>query len=158
MEDVPDPALIVESEPKPEDVRVLEEALNEFNVAATGIHDGKLFGLFLRGADNVVVGGAFGWTWGGTCYVRYLFVPQSLRHRGQGTRLMNAVETEASDRGCRQIVLETHDFQAPGFYFRLGFELTGRVEEYPRGHRYLTLVKRLNASESDQSSSPSLPM
>ena len=34
---------------------------------------------------------------------------------------MQAVEKEAKTRNCRQIVLETHDFQAPGFYQKLGF-------------------------------------
>jgi len=44
---------------------------------------------------------------------------------------------------CQQIVLETHDFQAPGFYQKLGFEAVNGVDDYPRGHRYLTLIKRL---------------
>jgi ribosomal protein S18 acetylase RimI-like enzyme len=41
-------------------------------------------------------------------------------------------------------VLETHSFQAPGFYRKLGFDVIGRVDGYPRGHEYLTLVKRLD--------------
>jgi hypothetical protein len=47
-------------------------------VQATGIGDGALFGVFLRGPDARVIGGAYGWTWGGICYVRYLFVPHSV--------------------------------------------------------------------------------
>ena len=46
-------------------------------------------------------------------------------------------------RDCRQIVLETFDFQAFAFYQKFGFEEVGRVEDYPLGHQYLILVKRL---------------
>ena len=136
-------ALIVETEPDPEDIRLIEKRLYEFNVQATGITDGKLFALFLRGPDGIVIGGAYGWSWGGTCYLRDLFVPADMREQGYGTRLMQAVEQEARVRHCDQIVLETHDFQAPEFYRKFGFEVTGCVEGYPRGHRYLTLVKPL---------------
>jgi len=57
---------------------------------------------------------------------------------------MRAVEEEAKARQCRQIVLETHDFQAPGFYQKLGFDVVGRVGDYPNGHQYLSLVKNLD--------------
>jgi len=147
---IPDPTeaplgvhLTLETEPRPEDIRFLDERLYEFNVQATGISDGNLLGLFARANDGSLIGGAFGWTWGGCCYIRYLFVPANMRQRGLGTMVMRAVETEARSRGCRQIVLETLDFQAPGFYRKLGFAVTGEVAEYPQGHRYLTLVKRL---------------
>ena len=118
----------LETKLRAEDIRLLEERLYEFNVQATGIHDGELIGLFLKGPDGAVTGGAYGWTWGGTCYIRYLFVPAELRKQGHGTRLMHAVESEAKARGCTQIVLETHDFQAPDFYHRLGFDVIGRTK------------------------------
>lgn len=139
----PDPRLVVETEPSLEDLRVLESRLYEFNVQATGIADGKLLAVLVRDDDGGAIGGAFGWTWGETCYVRHLFVPRHMRNRGLGGDLMAAVEAEAKVRGCRQIVLETHDFQAPDFYRKLGFAITGRVADYPRGYQYLTLVKRL---------------
>jgi len=144
MKDPASHLLIVETQASPRDVSVLEDGLSRFNAAATGIRDGELLCVFLRGSDHEVVGGAYGWTWGGACYIRYLFLPTEMRRRGLGTRVMNEVEREARARGCRQIVLETHDFQAPEFYRRLGFEITGKVEDYPRGHRSLTMVKRLD--------------
>ena len=55
--------------------------------------------------------------------------------------LMRTMEKEAKSRGCRQIVLDTHDFQAPAFYHKLGFETVGHVADYPGGHRHLLLVK-----------------
>jgi GNAT superfamily N-acetyltransferase len=143
MGNPPEARMELEAEPKSEDVQLLEQRIYEFNVARTGIDDGKLLASFLRDGNGTVLGGVSGWTWGATCYVRYLFVPAALRKRGLGSRLMTAVEAEARSRGCRQIVLETHDFQAPEFYRKLGFEITGRVADYPCGHQYLTMVKRL---------------
>jgi len=148
-----DPAstrVLLETEPNPEDVRRLDERLYAFNVQTTGITDGKLLALFLRDKDGAAVGGIYGWTWGATCYVRYLFVPAEMRKQRHGSDLMHAVEAEARARGCRQIVLQTHDFQAPEFYRRLGFEITGRVEGYPHGHQYLTMVKRFDSTAPHQ--------
>jgi GNAT superfamily N-acetyltransferase len=110
--------LTVEAEPSPDDIRYLEDSIYAFNVRATGIADGELFGIFLRDDARVVVGGAFGWTWARSCKVRILFVPIHLRNQGHGTKLMRAVEAEAKAHGCRQILLETYDFQAPQFYPR----------------------------------------
>jgi GNAT superfamily N-acetyltransferase len=143
MPDDPEPHLTVESDPDPEHARFLEDQLYEFGVQVTDITDGKLLAVFLRGSDSKVIGGAYGWTWGGTCYVRYLFVPASMRNHGHGTRIMRAVEREAVARRCEQIVLETHDFQAPAFYRQLGFAVVGAVGGYPRGYQYLTMLKRL---------------
>jgi GNAT superfamily N-acetyltransferase len=136
--------IAMEHEPRPEDIRILEDLIHDFNEAATGIRDGKYLALFLRDGDGRVIGGLFGWTWGATCYVRYLFVPQELRRQGYGSRLMRMVEDEAKVRGCHQIALETHDFQAPEFYCRLGFEVVGLIEGYPIGHNSLSMVKRLS--------------
>jgi ribosomal protein S18 acetylase RimI-like enzyme len=143
MADDPEPHLVIESDPDPEHARFLDDQLYAFNVQTTGITDDKLLAVSLRGPDGKVVGGAYGWTWGGTCYIRHLFVPASMRGQGLGTRIMRTVEEEAVARRCGQIVLETHDFQAPGFYRKLGFAIAGAVEGYPRGHWYLTMLKRL---------------
>jgi ribosomal protein S18 acetylase RimI-like enzyme len=140
--------LIVEISPRPEDARFLEDRLYEFNVQATGIADGSPLAVLLRGPDGKVAGGAYGWSWGGTCSIRYLFVPAPMRNQGHGSRIMRAVEREAVARRCGQIVLETHDFQAPGFYRRLGFEIVGAIDDYPRGYRYFMLLKRLAADRS----------
>ena len=113
------------------------------NSKATGISDGKLFASFLRDADNAVIGGISGWTWGKTCFIGHLIVPAELRKQGYGTRLVEAVEAEAINRGCGQIVVRTHDFQAPQFYSKLGFAVIGRIPDYPVGHQEITMIKLL---------------
>jgi len=137
--------LTIETEQRSENIRLLEDRIYEHNVQVTGISDGELLAVFLRDDGQAVVGGLYGWTWGAACYIRYLYVPEPMRRQGHGRRLMGLVEAEARARGCGQIILETHDFQAPDFYRRLGFEVVGRVEDYPSGHQSFTMVKRLVA-------------
>ena len=105
----------LETEPNPEDVRRLDERLYAFNVQTTGITDGKLLASFLRDKDGAVVGGIYGWTWGATCYVRYLFVPAEMRKQGHGSSLMHAVETEAKARGCGRSCCRRTTFRPPNF-------------------------------------------
>src|SRR3954447_19167742 len=143
MEDDPGPDPVVGSDPDPGHARFLEDRLYEHNLRATGIADGELLAISLRGPDGEVVGGAYGWTWGGTCHVRHLFVPAGMRNQGHGSRMMRGIERAAAARGCGQVVLETHDFQAPAFYSKLGFVVVGAVADYPRRHRQLTMLKSL---------------
>ncbi|MBV9825506.1 MAG: GNAT family N-acetyltransferase [Alphaproteobacteria bacterium] len=141
------PVMIVETDPDLASFHLLEEWLYELNVKITGITDGKLLSIFLRKPDGAVIGGTHGWTWAGRCYVRLLYVPPDLRGRGCGTRLMQAVEQEARARGCHEIVLHTHVFQAPEFYRKLGFTVSGR-QEFPRGHQFFEMVKVLRSADA----------
>jgi GNAT superfamily N-acetyltransferase len=135
--------LSYDTDPDLANIRILEDRLYEFNVQATGHSDGELYGIFLRDQNGAVIGGADGWTWGATCYVRHLYLPEAMRGQGLGTKLMDLIEQQALARRCELIVLESHDFQAPEFYRRRGFVATGSVEGYPRGHRNFTFVKTL---------------
>ena len=135
-------------DPSPADIACLEDRLYEFNAGATGIDDGRLLGVFLRDESRNIVAGAAGHTWGETCELRQVWVAASDRGRGVGRRLMAEAEVEAMRRGCRQLVLTTHSFQAPEFYRKLGFEVVSELPDYPRGHSHLTLRKRLSPSQS----------
>ncbi len=132
------------AEPSPADIEFLENRLYEFNVAATGFQDGVLLGIFLRDESGQIVAAAAGHTWGETCELKQVWVSESLRGAGVGRRLMAEAEGEAVRRGCRQIVLSTFSFQAPGFYRKLGFEVVGEVAGYPSGHAHLVLRKSVN--------------
>ena len=126
----------------------LRERLNAeiiaFNEAATGCTDGALLCITARGTDGGLRGGLYGWTWGGCGYIDLLWVREDQRGSGLGSQLLAAAEEEIRVRGCDQVALSTHSFQAPGFYARLGYRECGRIPEYPRGHDQIQLVKRLS--------------
>jgi GNAT superfamily N-acetyltransferase len=131
-------------EPSSADLEFLEDQLYAFNAAATGIDDGRSLGVFLRDESENIVAAAAGHTWGETCELRQVWVAASLRGTGLGRRLMFEAEAEALRRGCRQLVLTTHSFQAPEFYRKLGFDVVSELPDYPRGHSQKVLRKLLS--------------
>lgn len=124
----------------------LVERIYEFNSQATGYFDGKLLGGKLRNESGEVIAAFNGHTWGGCCVIAHLWVHESQRGHGLGRVLLQAAEAEAQRRGCEQIVLSTHTFQAPAFYEKLGYERQAIVLDHPKGHANVTYVKRIDAS------------
>ena len=111
----------------------IEARLHEFNVQATGYDDGLDLAFVVEEAGEVVAAAA-GYTWGGICEVRTLWVHPDHRRSGMGSALMARAIDEARERGCRLMFLTTYDFQAPGFYARLGFETVATISDKPLGH------------------------
>lgn len=140
-----DDGLAIEEHPSPADRTFLEDRLYDFNVAAARIADGRLLGIFLRDDDGAIAAGLYGWTWGGCLEIDLLWVREDRRGRGYGSRLVAAAEAEAIRRGCRRALLDTHSFQAPGFYQKLGYEIYAALDDYPNGHKKYYLRKSLAA-------------
>jgi RimJ/RimL family protein N-acetyltransferase/ribosomal protein S18 acetylase RimI-like enzyme len=137
-------------EPSAADIAFLEDRLYEFNVRATGIDGGLSLGVFLRDESTRIMAGAAGHTWGETCELRQVWVEPAAQGQGLGRRLLAEAEAEAVRRGCRQLVLTSHSFQAPEFYRKLGFEVIATVPDYPRGHSQVVLRKRLGPSDDSR--------
>jgi ribosomal protein S18 acetylase RimI-like enzyme len=135
--------LRVEDDARQEDVGLLDARLYEFNAAASGVHDGRSLAVFVREPDGSIVAGMHGWTWGGTGFVQAIWVREDLRGRGFGRRILGAAEAEAVRRGCHQMHLDTHSYQAPAFYRRLGYEVIGELPGWPGNDTRIFLRKRL---------------
>lgn len=138
-----DDPLTILDDPSDDDVRFVENRITEYNFDVTGIRDGRLLAIFVRDAEGGIRAGLAGHTWGGCCEVRFLWVREDGRRAGLGTRLLDAAEREAKARGCEQIALSTHSFQAPEFYRRRGYRVAGEIGGYPRGHSQIFLCKKL---------------
>ena len=135
---------IVEDAPA-SDVVQLEANIDSYNMAKTGIYDARLLSVMLKHADGELYAGLHGHTWGATCQIKLLWVAEQERGRGLGTSLLGAAEAEARRRGCRQIMLATHSFQAPEFYAKHGFEEVATLADNPIGHADILMVKQLRA-------------
>src|SRR5579885_1336884 len=111
-----------------QDYTFLEEQLVAYNMAATGCTDGRDIALILRDEQGAIIAGLSGWTWGGMMKIQYLWVREDYRGKNYGTRMLQAAEAEGRARGCRWVALDTHSFQAPLFYQKLGYEVFGVLE------------------------------
>ena len=138
-----DANVLVSDTATPADLEFLEDQVNEYNFATTGLRDARLLLMLLRDSAGRIYAGLSGHTWGDAGEVRFLWVDEARRHTGIGSRLLRAAEEEASARGCRKIVLSTHSFQAPDFYRKRGYVVAGAVSDYTKGHAHIYLEKSL---------------
>jgi len=133
---------LVEDRPDPLDVELLETRIRNEAAAVKGLGDEVELAIFVREAGDVVAG-ISGWTWGDCCELQSLWVAPHLRGHGLATRLIAAAEAEAATRGCSQTVHFTYDFQAQDLYERNGYEVVGRVRDFPSGSDALWYRKAL---------------
>ncbi len=112
--------------------------------------------ILVRDETGAVVGGLTGRTTAAWLYVELFWLPEALRGTGLGTRMMMAAEAEAVRRGCIGAHLDTYDYQAPGFYRKLGYEVFGSIEDHPPGHTRFWMRKRFADPGTDAAASTGL--
>jgi ribosomal protein S18 acetylase RimI-like enzyme len=110
----------------------LSDELDRFNNAATaGVAPQRELTVQVHDAQDNLVAGLSGWTWGTSAGIAMMWVHENSRHEGWGSRMLTAAETEARARGCSQIFVSSFTFQAPEFYKRCGYVEYGRQENLP---------------------------
>ncbi len=131
----------VTAAPSASDREAVLGGLHTFMHAETGEVPTRL-AVLVRDEAGAAVGGLIGRTSGAWLYVELFWLPEALRGTGLGTRLMREAEAEAVRRGCLGAHLDTYDYQAPGFYQKLGYEVFGSIEDHPLGHTRFWMRKR----------------
>jgi GNAT superfamily N-acetyltransferase len=114
-----------------------------YNDSQVGPSRGRPLAVAIGDETGAVIGGLWGSTGYGWLFTQLLVVPEQFRRQGVGTRLMQMAEQEALARGCRGAWLDTFDFQARGFYERLGYTCFGEIPNYPLGHSRYFMKKEL---------------
>ena len=140
------PDLRIEAHPDPRDLGFLEDQINAYNIAVTGINDWHALAIFVRDDAGQIVAGVNGGMWGGYLEIENLWVAEHLRGNGLGKRLLLAAEQEARARDCTQVLLDTHDFQVPEFYKKLGYSIFGVFEGIGRRYNRYYFRKQLTSN------------
>lgn len=135
---------IVSSEnPSDVDRDAILAPLREYNVSRAGDPRIKPVALLLTNENGDSVGGLWGKCVYDWLFVELLAIPEAHRGSGYGKELIDCAEGIARVNGCIGLWLDTYEFQARGFYEKLGFTLFGTLDDHPIGQRRFFLQKRL---------------
>ena len=129
-------------------LETISRLLSEFNERSSGLaNDYRPLTIVLSDPETQeTVGGLVGWTSFSCLHVNLLYLPDTLRGAGLGTKMMALAEEEAVRRGCHGVWLDTFSFQAQPFYERMGFRVWGVLHEFPVGHNCIFLRKLFDAA------------
>ncbi|AXE31020.1 GNAT family N-acetyltransferase [Chromobacterium phragmitis] len=117
--------------------------LRAYNESRMGELDYRPLVISVQNESGEIEGGLWGYTCFGWLYTQLLAAPTAAKGQGLGQRLMEEAEAEARARGCVGAWVDTHSFQAPGFYEKQGYQRFGELDDYPPGHSRIFYRKSL---------------
>ena len=129
--------------PTENEIKYIREALNQFNKEKIGEDSHTSLNIVEYDTSGKIIGGILAGTYWGWMYVDTLWVHESHRRRGIGSRLLHEAEKEAIGRGCHHVHLDTMSWQAPEFYKKHGYEVIGILPDIPNGNQKYLLMKAL---------------
>ena len=97
--------------------------------------------LMVKNEAGEVIGGLSASTYWNWIEIEKFYFPEDLRGKGIGAALLQTAEKIAVSRGCKSCFLTTHDFQARTFYEKFGYQVVGKLEDYPPGSVYYWMRK-----------------
>ena len=123
------------------DWKVIYDGIQDFNKKLHGFSLEE-FWIFMRNREDKVVGGISCFIVGDWLHVGLLWVEESFRSKGKGTKLLKMAEAEAVKRGCKLADLDTVSSQAE-FYEKNVYTIFATLENCPDGFTKYFMKKDL---------------
>lgn len=135
--------ITISENPSEADRKAVVAPLRAYNISQAGDPRIRPVAILLTDEHGEQVGGLWGRCAYDWLFVELLAVPEAHRGQDHGTALMQEAERIARANDCVGLWLDTYEFQARGFYEKLGFELFGTLDDHPIGQKRFFLRKRL---------------
>ena len=130
--------------PHENEFAALKTGLTHFNESHTGYVFREKVASFIKNDSDEIVGGILAeinWHW---MHIQGLWIDETVRARGWGTKLLTSMEDYALSQNISNIRLETTTFQALDFYIKAGYSIFGELADMPKGHTSYFLKKQLS--------------
>ncbi len=135
--------IIYEKNPVSEDIQILNDGIMEEAKRKKDMKQLDFFAFFIRDEKGKIMGGCGGDNMYGGLFVGQLWVAKPLRNKGYGTQLMQKAETLAKESKCNFIAVNTFDWEALGFYKKLGFYVEFERKGFDKNSIFYFLRKDL---------------
>ncbi len=140
--------LSYEENPSQEDVAILIQGVVKNAQLKKGLDSLDFFSFFIRDENNRVIGGCLGGMLYGGLHIDSLWVNESHRNNGWGTKLVEAALNYGREKNCQFATVNTMDWEALDFYKKLNFEIEFKRIGYEKNSALYFLRKFLFSKEA----------
>ncbi len=123
----------------------LTQQIVDFNWKHWEVDERLPLAVIIENNNNDIIAGSHGRTFGDWLMLDILWVSDTLRGQGAGSKILSMMEQSARERGCTKVVLDTLDFQARTFYEQHGYTVQWTQEGYPKTGARHFMTKHLVA-------------
>jgi GNAT superfamily N-acetyltransferase len=135
--------IVYEEKPEESAWGIIGRGVGSYNNERAGEEKFQRVCYVLKDPEGEIAGGILGeiyWDW---FYIDLLWVKEPLRGQGYGRSLLTQAEERARRQGAGNVYLDTFSFQAPDFYTKNGYEVFGKLPDFPAGHTRFFMTKKL---------------
>lgn len=129
--------------PTDKEIAFVNNALQKSNDEKVGPDNHELLNIVEYDNSGNIIAGILGGTYWGWMHIDILWVDENHRKQRLGTQLLKAAESEAINRGCHSLHVDTMSWQAPDFYKKHGYEIISELNDIPNGNKKYHLIKKL---------------
>lgn len=111
--------------------QIIGDLIRSYNRSKREVAESEPLNLYVEDDSGELMAGLVAETFGNWLEIEYLFVKEELRGQGIGSKLLQQAESEAKQRNCRYVFVNTYQFQAPAFYQKRGYKDVFTLKDYP---------------------------
>ncbi len=129
-----------------ESMNILHTGLHEYVLEHIGElrkkNPGNKINLIIKNGEGQIIGGLNGSSILKALYIDQLWVDEQYRGQGYGKELMRIAEGIARKEGCISSLAMVYSFQCPEFFKKLGYEIFGVSDGYPKPIKEYYFIKK----------------
>lgn len=115
--------IIYQESPSQEVINKLSAGISSYAQQKRGLNPIEPFAFLVADDTDTIYGGCNGYMYYGCLYIDQLWVDSAMRNQGWGIKLIQAAEELGQQKHCLFASVNTMDWEALGFYQKLGYSI-----------------------------------